>query len=154
MDNSNHTQDHDQIDYSTVKELMNAFIRFKRKQMEASNDHKVSEARTLIFLSESPEEGMQVIELSKKMYVTSPFITQIINKLEKKGLIIRKNDPNDRRVVRVTLTDAGKEAAYEIKKSFHKRFKFLAEHLGAEDSRQLAQLLHKTFDFFDKRSES
>ena len=42
--------------------------------------------------------------------VTQPAMTQLVTRLEKDGLARRGNDPADRRVVLVSITDAGREA--------------------------------------------
>lgn len=151
LEEKSQQQAYNQIDNQTVEDLMQAFIRLKRKHIEATNDKKTSEARALVLLRHAPEEGLQIIELSKKMYVSSPFITQLINKMEESGWIVRKNDPKDRRIVRVVLSDSGREAADAVKEQFHQRFMSLAEHLGPDDSRQLSKLLNKTFQFFESK---
>lgn len=42
--------------------------------------------------------------------VTQPAMTQLVTRLEKEGLARRGSDPADRRVVMVSITDAGREA--------------------------------------------
>lgn len=142
----------------TIEELMGAFRRFHRRQMEmeenAAQDRKRSEGRILLFLSAAPAEiGLKVSELSKKMRVTSPFVTQLLNSLEESRLIKRMHDQQDRRMVRVLLTEEGQRAAEEINSWLFKRYSSLSEHLGEEESKQLAELLHKTFDYLDAQDK-
>jgi len=42
--------------------------------------------------------------------VSQPAMTQLVSRLEKEGLAVRGNDPADRRVVVVSITDAGRAA--------------------------------------------
>lgn len=46
-------------------------------------------------------------ELSEAMEVTKPAISKMLNVLENKGYIVRKQDPKDRRAVYVALTEKG-----------------------------------------------
>ncbi|TGK06748.1 MarR family transcriptional regulator [Leptospira semungkisensis] len=43
-------------------------------------------------------------EIAKTMGLSTGAVTSLIDRLEKKGLVERKNDPNDRRKVRIFLT--------------------------------------------------
>jgi len=93
--------------------------------------------------------GLKVSEISALMRVKSPTITPVIRGLEDEGLVERTMDPEDRRAVRITITDAGRaiiRAAHEERMTTFNR---LVEHLGEEDSLQLAALLSKVYTFFD-----
>ena len=48
-------------------------------------------------------------QLAEAMRATSGRVSAVLAALEKKGQIVREADPSDRRVVRVSLTDAGRE---------------------------------------------
>ncbi|SDZ48481.1 DNA-binding transcriptional regulator, MarR family [Evansella caseinilytica] len=143
-----------QIDKETALELMKAFGRFHRKEMEITDPDSVrkhSDMRLLFKLSESQKNGgLKVSELSRIMRVTSPFITQSLNRLEKEKLVKRQVDQKDRRIVRVVLTEEGIKAAERAFASLHERFVVLADHLGKEQSQQLAVLLNKAFDYMHK----
>lgn len=62
-------------------------------------------------------------ELASHLGVTRPRITSILNKLEEKELIQRVIDEDDRRNIKISLSQKGKEFAKEMCKeymSFHK----------------------------------
>ncbi len=48
-------------------------------------------------------------EIGKKVLLTSGSITTAVDRLEKRGLIKRENDPNDRRIRKVHLSFKGKK---------------------------------------------
>lgn len=141
----------EQVQHQTVEALMKAFTCWpKRSWAKAAlpMDCRKGEARTLILLQHDFQgQGLTVSELSKKMQVTSPFVTQLLNTLEEDQLIYRQEDPKDRRIVRIFLTELGKQQAIDMQKRFYDWFYSLAEHLGEADSCQLSHLLHKVFDF-------
>ncbi len=48
-------------------------------------------------------------DLAKKLLVTGGNITMVVDNLEKRGLVLRKRDSDDRRFISVYLTPRGKE---------------------------------------------
>ena len=59
----------------------------------------------LIHLYMTGDRGLIQTELGNKMLVSRANITGLIGRLEKEGLVVRKNDPSDKRVFRVCLTN-------------------------------------------------
>jgi DNA-binding MarR family transcriptional regulator len=57
---------------------------------------------------ERAPHGLQMSELSRRMLVTGGNITGIVDQLERAGLIVRTEDPADRRVYLVKLTKEGR----------------------------------------------
>jgi MarR family 2-MHQ and catechol resistance regulon transcriptional repressor len=53
-------------------------------------------------------------ELQRKILVSSGGTTWVIDRLEEKGLVVRKPSPTDRRATLVELTEAGSEAMGRI----------------------------------------
>src|SRR4051812_32200534 len=54
-------------------------------------------------------EGMTIGTMSQKRGVDAPAATGIITRLEQSGLVERRHDREDRRVVKVYLTDEGRD---------------------------------------------
>lgn len=134
---------------------MKIFGRLHRQDLEtrldASNDYKASEARTLLLLKEREPDLMNVWEISRFLGVTSPFVSQLLNGMEERELIVRAKDPKDRRIVRVSLTDRGRSKASEILRYYFRIYEGLIEHLGEEDSRMLTALLQRTIAYMEAR---
>jgi MarR family transcriptional regulator, organic hydroperoxide resistance regulator len=55
------------------------------------------------------EDGLSQVELAERTFKDKPGTTRILNLLEKKGIIVRRSDENDRRVLRVFLTKIGRD---------------------------------------------
>lgn len=62
---------------------------------------------------DSASEPMPLSELATRLACVRSNITQIVDRLEKDGLVKRRPDPADRRSVRAELTAAGKRAVAE-----------------------------------------
>lgn len=59
-------------------------------------------------------------QLASSMKTTTGRVSTLLSALEKKGQITRESDPDDRRVVHVNLTEAGRERA-ERQREMHAR---------------------------------
>ena len=57
---------------------------------------------------ERAPQGLQMGELSRRMLVTGGNVTGIVDQLERGGLLVRTEDPADRRAYRVKLTKEGR----------------------------------------------
>ena len=55
------------------------------------------------------EDGLATSAIGAKLQQVGGTITGVIDRMEERGLIIRKRDISDRRMVRIWLTDTGKE---------------------------------------------
>lgn len=143
----------------TTRELILAFVQLKKinwepKSVDGCNP---SEVRMLLCIDEeakSPPCEMKVSDISKKLHVTISSSTQLLNKLEKDGLVSRRMDERDRRVVLVKLTDAGELIAHKARANFVNTFGQLSDHLGEADSKELTRLLNEVYIFFKKKLDS
>ena len=93
--------------------------------------------------------GIKVSEISNFLRVTSPSVTQLVNSLEAQGLVERNVDTEDRRVVRVRLTEKGERILGKAAGTFHELFEGLVEYLGEESTNRLAELLSQVLSYFD-----
>ncbi|MEK3772474.1 MarR family transcriptional regulator [Paenibacillus sp. FSL R5-0887] len=97
----------------------------------------------------SDEEGLKVSEISRLLGFTPPTITQLINSLEAKQMVERRADPSDRRVVRVKLTESGKELTRKAEHYRDVMLDKLVQHLGEKDTKQLTELLLKVHEYVE-----
>lgn len=95
------------------------------------------------------EDGIKLSELSKKLRVASPTVTQQINSMEKDGFVKRTMDLTDRRVVRVSLTEKGEETIKKANDKFWKFLMGLVEYLGNEKGNEFAELLFDLADYIE-----
>jgi DNA-binding MarR family transcriptional regulator len=72
-------------------------------------------------------ESCGISDLSEKMDVSTAAASQLVDKLVQAGLLIRTEDPNDRRARQVALTPKGEEL---IEKGIAERYRWV-EHLEA-----------------------
>lgn len=60
------------------------------------------------------EESLSISEIGKKIYISKPQMTSIIDKLIKEGFVERVNDKADRRVININITEKGRTYAGDI----------------------------------------
>lgn len=140
------------------EDLMNAFVQFKRlhrNREEGMGRHAIiSILRALQGSAQQEESGLKVTDISRILQVTSPTVTQLVNQLEKTGLVERIPDSRDRRVVRVRMTESGRRYLEEAVQAFRDFCRGLAGHLGEERSRQLASLLQDAAEWMAARQQT
>ena len=99
----------------------NALMEFADKVLEISQDfikyyaeeaYKVkltlSQIAILDILSRNKESNMS--DMARSMNVTTAAMTGIVDRLVRDGYVARKNDPDDRRVIKIRLTSKGSAA--------------------------------------------
>ncbi|OMF53274.1 hypothetical protein BK138_18940 [Paenibacillus rhizosphaerae] len=118
---------------------------------------KMSEMGLMVLLMrhvEPDSPGLKVSEISAMLGVTSPTVTQFVKALEKKKWIVRTPDEADRRVVRIKLSEEGREAIIQARKATIHSFKGLVDHLGIEESEKLSELLTKAYKYYESKTQN
>ncbi len=75
--------------------------------------------------------------------MSMPALSQMLGSLEKKGLIARAVDPDDRRKVSLTLTAPGVSLMTEAKREVDAAVERFIEQFGEEDFKELCRLCEK-----------
>jgi MarR family transcriptional regulator, 2-MHQ and catechol-resistance regulon repressor len=86
---------------------------------------------------------MTIGDIGKRMLVTGGCVTVILDNLEKDGLVERIRSVEDRRVIKVQLTDKGQSTFTNVFGKHAHRVAELASVLTEEEQRQLSTLLRK-----------
>jgi DNA-binding MarR family transcriptional regulator len=69
----------------------------------------------LAILGLAQKDDQTVSELGEKLFLESNTLTPLLKRLEAAGLVERRRSVEDERVVRITLTDKGRETAAEAR---------------------------------------
>ena len=85
--------------------------------------------------------NLDVPKMQKKLHISKPAISYILNTLEKKNYIIREIDSKDRRKVSISATPEGKAAAEESRKKTDALWAEILERFGEDNMRQRIDLL-------------
>jgi DNA-binding MarR family transcriptional regulator len=95
----------------------------------------------LLFTIAERKEGISVKELAEGASVTPGAITQFVDTLVERGLVMREGDPNDRRIVRLKLTELAKNQFEKFRKEHIAAFSRVFEVLTDDEIKQLIALM-------------
>ena len=82
-------------------------------------------------------------DISLKLLSSGANVTQLLNKLEKKKLIERQREEDDRRLIRTQLTKKGRRLVIKILPRLGDTMAEIMSALSAREQEQLARLLKK-----------
>lgn len=117
--------------------VMNKMNKLEKKPRHYGTDHLLygSEIHTIEAIGHNP--GISITELADLQGVTKGAVSQLIQKLEKKNLIVRMKAANSEKQVFLKLSNKG-SIAFKAHDDFHaKVFPGLAEALKKTDSKTL-----------------
>ena len=106
-------------------------------------DLSMKEYDVLYTLSKCPEP-ISLNELNRHVLLSQPAMSRMVDRLAGRGLVARCTDPDDRRGVRLSLTEAGRELQRRIGRA-HARdvARAMTEALTNDEIRQLAAICRK-----------
>jgi DNA-binding MarR family transcriptional regulator/GNAT superfamily N-acetyltransferase len=92
-------------------------------------------------LFELSHDGLSVRELRDRTGLDSGYVSRLLRRLEREGLVRTEVDPADARRRRVTLTDAGRRARQDLDDRSEQLARDLVEPLSAGQRSRLAEAL-------------
>jgi len=132
--------------------LFEAFGAFGRHRRRHGLGHRERPAEFRILHRLSHEDnGARLGDLAEGLGVRPPTASQLVDALERKGLVERGSDGDDRRAVRIRLSAEGRALADSFRAQALAETRALTEHLGVDDAYRLAELLGRAAAFFSSR---
>lgn len=93
---------------------------------------------------EGIEGGMQMNELAGSILSSKSGLTRVVDRMDEAGLVRRERPPEDRRVVKVLITDAGYEQLHLAREVHHRSIQeHFVEHLSDAELEALASALER-----------
>lgn len=113
------------------------------------SDLSISEMHVIENIGLTKERTMS--DTAKDLRITSGTLTTAIDNLIKKGYVARRRSAEDRRVVKIKLTEKGR-AAYESHEDFHKDLVISAlQQLNSHEEEVLIKILSSIDEFFNHK---
>jgi len=100
-------------------ELLAQFSQVFRTMSDAFMDQvDMHRAQAFLLCRLYDQDGMTQSEIAEQLSVQGATITNMLQRMEESGLVARRRDPDDNRLVRVYLTDAGRKLERSIYEQF------------------------------------
>ena len=148
------------IKYLLIKELImssdlreqffTSIVHFRKLEATLSSECEMQMNEMAILHSiagtccrECPCMNLDVPGMQKKLHISKPAISYILNTLEKKNYITREIDPKDRRKVSISATPEGKAAAEESMKRYDDLWTEILTQFGKENMKELIRLIQE-----------
>ncbi len=96
---------------------------------------------------------VRMSEICRHTEISKPYMTAIMNKLIEEGLAERVSDPDDRRVVNIKITEAGKKELKDFSKRIREAVIKNLSSLGQEDISALHESVMKIRNITSKLNQ-
>lgn len=130
-----------------VQKLVRVFQLFERDQIKV---HGFTSSQCYAMLEILKFGSLTMNELSDKMNLDSSTMTRVIDKLVRDEIVNRDRDEADRRVVIVSLSDKGSEAAKELSCSVNEYYKKIIKNIPNGEVSDILQCVSKLLKAFEK----
>lgn len=102
---------------------------------------------------ESDDKNTDLTSIREYLAVTKASVSQMLASLEKRGLLVREIDPDNRRNLIVTLTLEGAERLQYKEAQVEQRLKGLLSDLGETDAQHFITLVNKMNTILSEKKE-
>ncbi len=120
-------------------------VRALEKRMKQELGMPLAGYEVLVRLAEVPEgERLRMQELARRVLLSKSGLSQLFTRLERRGLVERRGDPENLRVTYATITAEGRETLERALPGFREEIEErFAGHLNEEEIRTVRQAMRK-----------
>jgi len=113
------------------------------------SEYSLTEAR-IIYELINPGE-LTAREIKEKLQIDEGYMSRIITRFVKNGILVKKQSKNDKRAYTLKLTQKGEEIAGLINKQSDRQVKTLIEHLTKAEQEKLVTLITQVKELLVKK---
>ncbi|MBA4541434.1 MULTISPECIES: MarR family winged helix-turn-helix transcriptional regulator [Thermoactinomyces] len=113
----------------------------KRKGRDILNHFPITPPQFTALIWLKDEGDLTIGELSQKMFLACSTMTDLIDRMEKNGMVERVRDDRDRRVVRIHLLDKGRKIIEEVLETRRQYLSEILSHLSDDEALEIQKHL-------------
>jgi DNA-binding MarR family transcriptional regulator len=117
------------------------FLGQQAEQLLKSRGLTGTQYNVLRILRGAGPDGLPCRSVADRMISHDPDMTRLLDRMEKRGLIARERQTDDRRVVKARITPQGLDMLKKLDLPVREMHKRQFEHMSAAKLKQLAELL-------------
>src|SRR4051794_13544577 len=123
--------------FRTSDRMQHRFARLFRKYKLTPSQYNI------LRILRGEGKALPCLEIAQRTITVVPGITGLIDRLEEAGLVTRQRSEEDRRVVHVSITQAGLDVLDRLDTPLLELHRGLMSHLSGEELTELIRLLEK-----------
>ena len=129
---------------------MNHVLNDLIKEALSENTYKLTRLQATALLLLESTGKLSMSEIAQYLSISRPNTTPIIQKLSQLGYVKRLLNPDDQRIVLVSISDTGHDVSCEIKADTIRFINKKLKHLSANESSELAAALQSSLYLLTK----
>lgn len=129
---------------SDFEQLFNTMMQFGKFMSQQTNESYEERTATILqftalhILKDQP--NIAIGDLAKFLRLSKSSATQLIERLVKAGFVERVSDQEDRRIIRLVITENGEKEFVALKKDFMEKMQRIFSKIPAKDIRELIRI--------------
>lgn len=112
-------------------------VKIKKKGRTILNEFEITPPQFTALLELIEHGDMTIGELSSRMYLACSTVTDLLDRMERNLLVVRKKDEKDKRIVRIHVLEKGHRLIEEV---LYVRCKYLEEVLSEMDPESIDEI--------------
>jgi DNA-binding MarR family transcriptional regulator len=136
-------------DWALLAQVAQAYRSLSDSFMDRIGMHR---AQATLLCRLFAQDGITQSEIAEQLSVQGATVTNMLQRMEEAGLVVRRRDPEDNRLVRVYLTDAGRKQERAITEQFMKVEEAIFAGLDHQQRIVLRQMLKQMLRNIDAGS--
>ena len=129
-----------------AEEIMEIFDRRKHGMPHEEISAAMRGEMAVLRLLAMENRALTAGEISRMLHMTTSRIAAVLGALDKKALIVRSTDAQDKRRVQVTLTTKGLAICQRKKHAALKNISHALSQLGEQDAKEFVRLMRRMND--------
>jgi DNA-binding MarR family transcriptional regulator len=135
----------------TIYRLNRLLSEYMQHHMEAEGLRDLQPSIQVVLLPLLEEEGQTLSTLARKLNMKAPTVTVIANRLEERGWIRRERGTDDRRQVRLYLTEPGRATADTLAKIRRKMVQQMGAGVDRDSVTSVNEILMRMYNSIENK---